>query len=116
MTSPIYTALFAAIDAAMDNVADMDTTRQDYAKAATEAVMKLPEVAAAFVACKIIKDVISEGHDNFGDMVLHFLEAAEPASVALARSAAKEAAKAAAQSHADAANWANTVIGSETTK
>ena len=45
--------------------------------------MKLPDVAAAFVACKIIKDVISEGHDNFGDMVLHFLEAAEPASVAL---------------------------------
>ena len=52
--------------------------------------MKLPEVASAFVACKIIKDVIAEGHDNFGDMVMHFMEAAEPASIALAKSAAKE--------------------------
>lgn len=29
-----------AIDAAMDDVADMDATRQGYAKAATEAAMK----------------------------------------------------------------------------
>lgn len=49
--------------------------------------VKLPEVAAAFEACKIIYDVIMEGHDNLGDMVMHFMEAAE-----LARTAVKDAA------------------------
>lgn len=41
-------------------------------------------MAAALQACRIIDEVIREGHDNLGEMVLHFLTAAEPARIALA--------------------------------
>ena len=116
MTSPIYTALFDAIDAAMDDVADIDTTRHAYAKAATEAAMKacgprelvwvhpsnatmhdencLYEIERAGRLWRLIKGVTGGG-----SYIGHF--------------SATEAAKAAAQSHADAAHWANTVIGAE---
>lgn len=37
----------------------------------------------ALEACRIIDEVVKEGHDNVGEMILHFLTAAEPARAAL---------------------------------
>ena len=126
MTSPIYTALYDAISEAMDNVADMDTTRQDFARAATEAAMK---------ACGP-RELVWEGLD------MHMTADANNGTYTIDRgyrpdksiwcgwifqiyddgqstyfngfaADTLEAAKAAAQSHADAAHWANTAVGAE---
>ncbi|WRH62089.1 MAG: hypothetical protein RSE12_17205 [Fuscovulum sp.] len=37
----------------------------------------------AMEACRIIDEVVKEGHDNTGKMILHFLTAVEPARAAL---------------------------------
>ena len=50
------------------------------------------DFAEAIVACRIIDDVVKEGHDNLGKMVMHFLTAAEPARLALHKFNARQAA------------------------
>ena len=126
MTSPIYTALFDAIDSAMDDVADMDITWQDYVRAATEAAMKAcgPR-ELAWRAC----NEIGHGRCNYGSGIFgHWYAVAKSGRnswhcsthvggkyISVGFHKTLEAAKAAAQSHADAAHWDNTVIGSETT-
>lgn len=80
--------MWGGIPRITERMKDMAETKNSapekiYADLLAEAV-KLPEVAAAFEACKIIQDVIREGHDNLSDMVMHFMEAAEPARTALA--------------------------------
>lgn len=122
--TPIYTALYDAISEAMDNVADMDTTRQDYARAATEAAMK---------ACGP-RGLVWDNHPDGTEWycVTHESDGIEHGYMILSRSLGfavfhgfcrrrkfiakyftPSEAKAAAQSHADAAHWANTVIGAE---
>ena len=46
----------------------------------------------AIEVCRIIDDVVKEGHDNLGKMVMHFLTAAEPARLALHKFNARQAA------------------------
>lgn len=124
MTSPIYTAIYDAIDAAMDDVADMDTTREAYAKAATEAAMK---------ACgprELVWDVFEGGGGakakawnkasylimRWSDERFELVESYpgyQGHNLSGGFLPTLEAAKAAAQAHADAAHWANTVIGAE---
>lgn len=41
-------------------------------------------VAQAMEACRIIDAAVKEGHDNVSDLLMHLLEAAEPARAALA--------------------------------
>lgn len=112
MTPPIYTALFDAIDAAMDDVADMDTTRQDFAKAAA-AVMALvspkPLVwsEASDTDCLCLSD--SEYTLKYWAIEKVWVDP----YTTMRRHPTLEAAKSAAQAHADAAHWANTVIGAE---
>ena len=121
MTSPIYTALFDAISDAIESAYYDDTTTiHDYAHAATEAAMK---------ACGPRDLVWHKSNINGWNGDYHTLMTAYTIRCAdengwkwycLGRGAfgygySPSAAKAAAQSHADAAHWYNTVIGSETT-
>lgn len=105
-------ALYDAISDAMDNVADMDTTRQDYAKAATEAAMK---------ACGP-RELVWMWNGNHWAGGHGYVIRKKPMAGGYTLTIRNqfdrnfdtiEAAKAAAQAHADAAHWANTVIGGE---
>jgi len=48
-----------------------------------EQIMAGKRVNAAFEACRIIDEVVKHGHENTGEMILHFLTAAEPARLAM---------------------------------
>lgn len=115
MTSPIYTALFDAIHSAIESAYYDDTTTiHDYAHVATEAAMKAcgPRELVwmrngnhwAGGRGYVIRKMTPNGDYNTLSIRNHFDRNFDTL----------EAAKAAAQSHADAAHWANTVIGSET--
>ena len=129
MTPTIYTALFDAIHSAIESAYYDDTTTiHDYAHVATTAAMK---------ACRP-RELVWEGLD------MHMTAESNNGTYTIDRGYRPdksiwcgwifqiyddgqstyfngfdadtiEAAKAAAQSHADAAHWYNTVIGSETT-
>ena len=116
MTSPIYTALYEAISDAMDNVADMDTTRQDFAKAATEAAMKAcgpRELVWMHPSDGTIHDENCRYEIERDGRLWRLIKGVTGGGSYIGHFGTLEAAKSAAQSHADAAHWANTVIGAE---
>ena len=121
MTSPIYTALYDAIHSAIESAYYDDTTTiHDYAHVATEAAMKAcgPRelvwtgnesdcyMQVTTASCLYCIGVINDGW--YAEFELH----TEPKPKSLGwHYENATAAKAAAQAHADAAHWANTVIG-----
>ena len=135
MTSPIYTAIFDAIQIAIESAYYDDTTAiHDYARAATEAAMKAcgpRELVWEWVNKYgvVEKSVTPHGiyslHDDDdsagGRMFVDFHLTDDGDCTKYAITVAEgyfepDELQAAAQAHADAAHWENTVIGSETTK
>ena len=119
MKSPIYTALYDAIHSAIESAYYDDTTTiHDYAHVATDAAMKAcgpRELVWIEVASEFWRAPNGKGfYEISGGKPIYLYHMLHGVGCRLSRDAETiEAAKAAAQSHADAAHWANTLIGAE---
>ena len=117
MTSETLTeidALADAIEAAIDSVHDMDVTHADYARASAAAVLELVKPKRLVWVAE--DDDYVRAESPFGSYGINVWKSAEKGFVSRIEMDGENylsifAAQAVAQSHADAAHWANTKLG-----